>query len=339
MPELRPTKNDVIKQIDQLIADRLGVDLHGQRRTEKIDVEKFGSIDLPDTISGLEREFGIDFSNEDRGYLDCLETLYSMVYSKYVSKNWPVDTEKLEGHALVIPVYNHASRLNKVLSQVHEFKIPVFVVDDGSTDDSFKVASYFQGITVLRHDTNRGKGAALLTGFTQAAKVAEWAITLDADGQHEPLDVVQLIEAKPEGTRPIVVGHRQGMRGQNVPWTSRFGKKFSNFWVRTSKGPKITDSQSGFRIYPLPEVLNLKTRTRRFQYEIEVLALANWVDMPVVEAPVSVNYWGKHESVSHFRPCVDFWRNAATFTRLICLRLFVPRAHRARLATREIRQA
>ena len=70
-------------------------------------------------------------------------------------------------------------------------------------------------------------------------------MTIDADGQHKPEDAENLLQAVEEGQRPIVVGNRQGMVGEHVPWTSRFGRKFSNFWVWVSGGPLIADSQSG----------------------------------------------------------------------------------------------
>ena len=80
------------------------------------------------------------------------------------------------------------------------------------------------------------------------------------------------------------------MQGADVPWTSRFGRGFSNFWVRMAGGPAVEDSQSGFRIYPLPECLHLDVKARRFQFEIEILAKAGWNRVPVVESPVSVSY-------------------------------------------------
>jgi hypothetical protein len=81
------------------------------------------------------------------------------------------------------------------------------------------------------------------------------------------MDAVSMMMAIPQGKHPIIVGTRMGMIGRNVPWTSRFGRKFSNFWVLISGGPQMSDSQSGFRIYPLPATVNLKIALRRFQFE------------------------------------------------------------------------
>ena len=162
-----------------------------------------------------------------------------------------------------------------------------------------------------------------MTGFYRAAEIANWAITIDADGQHHPQDALNLIRAIPENSRPIVVGMRQGMAGRNVPRTSRFGRKFSNFWVRVSGGPALTDSQSGFRIYPLPESMNLDIKARRFQFEVEILVRAAWADIPVIEVPVQVSYARGSLRISHFRPVVDFMRNTRTFYQLITRRLLI----------------
>ncbi len=90
--------------------------------------------------------------------------------------------------SVIIPVYNHQERVAEVIGQVLQLGLPVFVVDDGSTDDTPSVLAALQGITVLRHPVNLGKGAALLTGMAAAAPLCDWALTLDADGQHLPAD-------------------------------------------------------------------------------------------------------------------------------------------------------
>jgi len=224
--------------------------------------------------------------------------------------------------AIIIPVYNHEKTVAEVVRQSLALGYPVIVVDDGSTDGTYDRIRDISSITILRHSENRGKGAALLTGFAAAAAGADWAITLDADGQHQPEDAESLLAAVPEGLRPIVTGRREGMHGEHVPRASRFGRLFSNFWVRASGGPAVADTQSGMRLYPLPETLKLPVRARRFQFEVEVLVKACWYGIPVVEAPVSVVYAPRGERISHYRGFVDFMRNSSAFTRLIFGRFF-----------------
>jgi glycosyltransferase involved in cell wall biosynthesis len=225
--------------------------------------------------------------------------------------------------AVLIPVYNHAAGIVSVIERVLALNLPVWVVDDGSTDGTAEGLVRFGEVTVLRHEENRGKGEAILTGFSAMAGNVDWAVTLDADGQHDPADVPVLIRAIPAGKRPIVIGRREGMIGDDVPWTSRFGRKFSNFWVRAAGGPVLSDTQSGLRIYPLPEAMRLGVRARRFQFEVEILVRARWAGIPIVEAPVNVSYTPGMKRISHFRPFVDFCRNSGTFSRLIFLRIII----------------
>jgi glycosyltransferase involved in cell wall biosynthesis len=231
--------------------------------------------------------------------------------------------------AFVVPLHDHGRTVREVVSQARSLGFPVFVVDDGSRDGGAETLVGLEGVEVLRHEANRGKGAALRSGFAAAARVADWAITVDADGQHDPRQATELIAAIPAGERPIVVGFREGMDRPDTPWKSRFGRRFSNFWVRASGGPPVLDTQTGFRIYPLPEALQLGARGTRFQFEVEVLVLARWKGVPVVEVPVRVTYSPPGGRVTHYRPFVDFWRNTAVFGRLITSRLFLPRRWRA----------
>ena len=224
---------------------------------------------------------------------------------------------------IIIPVYNHDKKVAQLISEALNLHLPIIVVDDGSTDSTYNRIMDIPSITVIRHDVNRGKGAAILTGFAAAAASADWGVTMDADGQHHPENVWDLIRAVPHGARPIVVGKREQMRHLNVPWKSRFGRSFSNFWVRRCGGPDIQDTQSGFRLYPLPEAMHLNVTARRFQFEVEILVRAKWRRVPVLETPIRVTYDAKDKRISHYRGFVDFFRNASTFSRLILIRIFV----------------
>jgi glycosyltransferase involved in cell wall biosynthesis len=235
----------------------------------------------------------------------------------------------LSRSAFIIPVYNHAGAVGAVIEKALAFKRPVFIIDDGSTDATPKALEGLSGITVIRHLVNQGKGAALMTGFAAALPLADWAITLDADGQHDPADALSLIKAVPTAERPLLVGRRTHMLEKGAPWTSRWGRGFSNFWVWACSGMRLSDTQSGFRLYPLPETLRLNPRGRRFQFEVEVLVLAAWSKMKIIEADISTQYRTLGNRISHFRTGMDFWRNTFTFTRLLAKRLLLPRKIRA----------
>jgi glycosyltransferase involved in cell wall biosynthesis len=225
---------------------------------------------------------------------------------------------------IIIPVYNHGNQIGEVVRQTRQLDLPILVIDDGSTDSTPDILEAVDGITLLRHAENQGKGAALLTGFRAAqARGHDWAVSLDGDGQHHPEDVRKLLRIVQDGERCMVIGRRQGMeKNANVPWTSRFGRRFSNFWVWAAGGPLLADSQSGFRLYPLPEALRLDVRARRYQFEVEILVKARQRGIAVREVPIRVVYQSKGVRVTHFQPWQDFWRNSVTFTGLIRERIF-----------------
>jgi len=224
----------------------------------------------------------------------------------------------------VVPVYNHGTRISDVVHKTVALGYPLFVVDDGSTDATAEMLAALknENITVLTHTQNMGKGAALLTGFQAAQKNYSWAVSIDADGQHKPEDIKNLLQAREKNQRAIIIGNRQGMDEMHVPWTSKAGRRFSNFWVWLAGGPMVSDSQSGFRLYPLPEVLALAVQARRFQYEVEVLVKAHQRKIPIMETAVQVVYQEGVERISHFHPWQDFLRNSATFSRLVFQRIF-----------------
>ena len=223
--------------------------------------------------------------------------------------------------AVIIPAYNHGTRIANVVRGARALGYPIFVVDDGSSDTTAPVLESLSGIRLIRHPANQGKGAALTTGMRAAAEIADYAITMDADGQHDPADARRLVAAIEPYRRAIVIGRR---KMANAPWTSRKGRAFSNFWVWMSGGPWLVDSQSGFRVYPLPEILTLGVVARRYQFEVEVLARAAWQGIPMVEVTISAAYGTDLPRISHFRPFVDFMRNSCTFSRLIARRVFTP---------------
>jgi glycosyltransferase involved in cell wall biosynthesis len=241
--------------------------------------------------------------------------------------------------AFVIPVYNHARNIERVVKEAVASGAPVVVVDDGSTDQTRDIVAQLPRAVLVRHPSNRGKGAAILAGLDAAAAPpirARFAVTLDGDGQHNPDDARGLLAAlwaEGEGLPRtcLVLGRRAGMDQAHVPWTSRAGRRFSGFWVWASGGPMLADSQSGFRVYPVGETLALPTRARRFEFEVEVLVHARRAGLAIREVPVAVAYDPPGGRVSHFRPWRDFARNSATFARLIVSRLLFRFPRRRRL--------
>jgi glycosyltransferase involved in cell wall biosynthesis len=191
---------------------------------------------------------------------------------------------------IVIPCYQGAAAVGEVVKRARAHGHPVVVIDDGSTDGSGAVASAAGADHVLRHAVNRGKGAALQTGFAFARTAgAEAVLTLDADGQHDTADIPRLVAAHAEDPRAIVIGVRSLDRG-SMPRRSRIGNQFSTWWICRFAGRAHTDSQSGFRVYPRELFARARLRTRRFETETELLLLAAKLRLPLKEVPVRTIY-------------------------------------------------
>jgi len=226
----------------------------------------------------------------------------------------------------VIPLYNHATTVRRVAERTLEQLSELLVIDDGSDDDGAETLAGLP-LTLLRHEHNRGKGAAILTAAAEARRRgASHILTLDADGQHDPDDIPTLLRVLEQESRAIVVGKRD-FEQESIPGGSRFGRSFSNFWLRLQTGRSLGDTQSGFRVYPLYVLEGLSLWTRRYTFEIEVLVRAAWAGVPLHDAPISVYYPPGKERISHFRGFMDNWRLTLLNTHLT-LRSVVPWPHR-----------
>ncbi|MDQ7008236.1 MAG: DUF2062 domain-containing protein [Acidobacteriota bacterium] len=227
---------------------------------------------------------------------------------------------------VVIPVYNNAKTIHRTARGALRTGLPVIVVDDGSSDGS---AGFVDGlpVTCIRHNRNRGKGAAILTGALQARKSgATHLVVIDADGQFECSDLPIFMAAIVDSPHTIFCGYRD-FTGSGAPRSSVFGRAFSNFWVRVIGGIHVDDSQCGLRAYPIGTLLELGVRARRFDFEVEVLVRAGWAGICVASIPVRVDYSPPEGRTTSFRPFIDNARITWTYTRLF-LRNFVPWPHR-----------
>lgn len=203
---------------------------------------------------------------------------------------------------VIIPTYNNAGTLKDVLSRTLAQGLPIVVVDDGCTDGTREILSGFKDVTVIAHPKNQGKGAALKTAFRWALeKGYAYAVTIDSDGQHYPEDIPELLKAK--GERTIVVGSRT-TRGANAGGS--FANRFSNFWFTAYTGIRLTDTQTGFRLYPLHDLPSLRVVGNRYEAELSLLLFSAWKGFRLVPVQVRVNY--PKDRVTHFRPFQDFMR-------------------------------
>lgn len=203
---------------------------------------------------------------------------------------------------VIIPTYNNAGTLQDVLSRALAQGLPVALVDDGCTDNTREILAGFKDVTVIAHPRNMGKGAALRTAFRWALERGySYAITIDSDGQHYPEDIPLLLKEK--GERTLVVGSRT-TRGANAGGS--FANRFSNFWFTAYTGIRLTDTQTGFRLYPLRDLPSLNVVGNRYEAELSLLLFSAWKGLRLVPVQVRVNY--PKDRVTHFRPFQDFMR-------------------------------
>lgn len=205
--------------------------------------------------------------------------------------------------------------------------LAVLVVNDGSTDGG---PEELAGLAAERLDqpTNLGKGAAILAAAQWAqARGFSHIITLDADGQHDPREVGLFVERIKANPWAIVTGARVMRKGE-VPWASRFGRGFSNFWLKMATGVSLPDSQSGLRAYPVAALRALGCRRRHYDFEVEVLVRAAWAGLALEWVGISTRYEPAGQYVSHFRPLLDNLRISRVYACSV-LRHFVPWPHRA----------
>ena len=216
----------------------------------------------------------------------------------------------------VIPSYNNGGTVVEVVRGVLRQGLPVIVVDDGSTDGTADALKDLP-VHVLRHTRNRGKGRALKTGLEEARRRGyRFALTLDADGQHDPGDIPALVAAA--GERTLVIGSRN-LTAEGMPSGNTFANRFSNFWFTVQTGRKLPDTQTGFRVYPLEDLPSLKLLTARYEAELTLLVFSAWKGLKLVPVPVRVYY--PEDRVSHFRPFADFFRISVLNTVLCVLAL------------------
>ena len=218
-----------------------------------------------------------------------------------------------ERYVVLIPAYNAERSVGNVVRGVREVMSDVVVVDDGSADRTGDAARE-AGAHVLRHPQNRGKGAALKTGFAHACGEGyDGAITLDADGQHLPHEIPKFIDCREKTGADLIIGGRAHLFGQMLP-RRRMANRFSAWSIAKASKTGITDSQSGFRFYSARLLRSVRLRTDGFDMESEVIVRAGCGGFRVVTTPIELGFVDG-VSTSHYKPLMDTLRIAWTVFR------------------------
>lgn len=212
---------------------------------------------------------------------------------------------------ILIPAYEPGERLiNLIFDLIDTCDYDIVVVDDGSGQeykDIFDIVSSL-GCTVLTHEKNRGKGAALKTGFQHIKETKEdiGVVTADCDGQHLPKDIAKIAEAITDHKKAIVLGTRRFVG--KVPFRNRFGNGITRAVFSFTSGTKVYDTQTGLRGFSMEMLPWLcQVSGDRFEYEMNMLLEAVPVGYSYYEIDIDTVYLEQNKS-SHFRPLKDSLR-------------------------------
>jgi len=207
-------------------------------------------------------------------------------------------------YCVIVPAYQEEKRIGVVVRGVRKQCVDVVVIDDGSTDSTAKEAEE-AGAVVVRHDRNMGKGVALNSGFEYARKRGfDAVITMDADGQHDPADILHFIEEY-RRTRPsALVGNRMGSTSA-MPFVRRLTNRFMSRLLSRRMGQEVPDTQSGFRLYAREVIPLVIAESQRYAAESEVLLRLAEEGVQIGAVPVKVIY---RDEKSRINPFVDALR-------------------------------
>ncbi len=218
---------------------------------------------------------------------------------------------------VVVPAFQAAASVGEVVARTRA-SVPaarVIVVDDGSSDGTGSVAAA-AGASVVRHDTNRGKGAALRSGVAEVATGqgggggGSVIVTLDADGQHPPEEIPRLVAPIAEGRADLVLGARE--RTAAMPLGRRLTNRLSAALASRIGGQSIPDAQTGFRAFTAEIAALVRPTESHYEYEAAFLLEALARRVRVASIPIPTVY---HGAPSHFRAVADTWRLARIFAR------------------------
>jgi glycosyltransferase involved in cell wall biosynthesis len=205
----------------------------------------------------------------------------------------------------VIPAYNEAEHIVRVVRTARHY-LPVLVVDDGSEDETYRLAEE-AGAEVLRLASNQGKGAALRAGFVHTLGLGcEAVITLDGDGQHDPVEIRKFLQAYAADPADLIVGKRSFNK---MPLVRRLANTTGKFLFSWAVGQSIPDNQSGYRMLGRRFMECLLDSTEPgFEFEVEMLTICLKYHFTLRWVPIRTIYSGESSHIHPWKHFVNFLR-------------------------------
>ncbi len=189
---------------------------------------------------------------------------------------------------VAMPAYNEDKYLGSLVLQARQYADEVIVVDDGSGDNTSRVAE-LAGATVIRHEKNLGKGAALQRILAEAAgRNADTLVLLDADSQHNPEEIPSLIKAVSDGY-DLVIGSRT-IRRSNIPAYRHVGQRVLSYFTKVLSKEKVSDTECGFRALSRKAIREIQLKESGFAVEAEMISEATRKGLKITQVPISIIY-------------------------------------------------
>ncbi len=224
--------------------------------------------------------------------------------------------ESADKGCVLIPCFNEGAKIGSVVTQVLQHCPNVLVVDDGSPDDTAE-AALKAGAVVLKHETNKGKGAALNTGYQWAHEnEMEFVVTMDGDGQHAPADVSAFIKSYFSNKVPVLIGNRMDNK-KDMPWFRRMTNLFMSWLLSRKMGQWVPDTQNGFRLYRTDCIPKMELTSPRFAAESEILLEIALTGVKMAPVPIQVIYSDEKSKIHPMKDAFRFFRMLRDFDKRI----------------------
>ena len=207
---------------------------------------------------------------------------------------------------ILIPVYNEQATIGQLVRECRRYSDSIYVVDDGSRDRSSKIAQG-EGAIIIEHNKNKGKGASLRDGFQEILKEDFKAlITMDGDGQHDPLEIPKFIREFQETNADLILGNRMDRR--TMPFIRRITNRFMSRIISSIVGQRIPDSQSGFRLIKTKILKNINLKTSNFEIDSEIIIKTGRMGCRIISVPISTIYRRERSKIKPILDAVRFLR-------------------------------
>lgn len=217
---------------------------------------------------------------------------------------------------IIIPAFNEEKKLGDLLKRISSFISlkNVLVVDDGSVDKTATIAEK-TGSTVLKQNTNQGKGVALRIGFDFAVRNKyDAVITMDADGQHDPDELPLFFNYYKKYKTDLIIGTRKHNLS-DMPFIRFLVNRTTSLITSLLSGVRVYDSQSGYRFIKKNLIKRINLKTGRFQMETEIIVKAAREGFSIGEVPIKTIYYENFKS--HINPFIDTFRFIRLALRLL----------------------